>query len=305
MKRRVGGLLGAATAVAAIAASFGSTGAVAAEAGTGCNVAGSNNLTFALFDGSQSVPPDQFQAAVNGLEQGYVENLVNAKQIPDLMLGTFGSSARKAMQGLPRLTLQNVRNFERPPCAKRGLGILNYRLVQDWKRVRVDRGSAILEALYGVGGYMRAPTGDKKLMIYSDMLEESAWQKFGPSIATPKARAAALNKLAKSGHIATLKWRHGLHRRVRRRGCRLQAARCGQVILAGILQTSTSDACIYRHRVSNLRRLRDYAQLTWSSRHAHRTNRRRLARRPCPLDHGSGFGREARRVQVQCCGVNI
>ena len=165
----------------------------------------SNNLTFALFDGSQSVPPDQFQAAVNGLEQGYVENLVNAKQIPDLMLGTFGSSARKAMQGLPRLTLQNVRNFERPPCAKRGLGILNYRLVQDWKRVRVDRGSAILEALYGVGGYMRAPTGDKKLMIYSDMLEESAWQKFGPSIATPKARAAALNKLAKSGHIATLR----------------------------------------------------------------------------------------------------
>ena len=75
---------------------------------------------------------------MNGLEQGYVEDLVNAKQIPDLMLGTFGSSARKAMQGLPRLTLQNVRNYERPPCAKRGLGILNYRLVQDWKRVRVD-----------------------------------------------------------------------------------------------------------------------------------------------------------------------
>ena len=175
------------------------------QAGTGCNVAGSNDLTFALFDGSQSVPPDQFQAAVNGLEQGYVEDLVKAKQIPDLMLGTFGSSARKAMQGLPRLTLQNVRNYERPPCAKRGFGILNYRLVQDWKRVRVDRGSAILEALYGVGGYMRAPTGHKKLMIYSDMLEDSAWQKFGPNIATPKKRAAALNKLAKSGHIATLK----------------------------------------------------------------------------------------------------
>ena len=205
MKRRIGGLLGAAITVAAIAASLGSTGAVAAEAGTGCNVAGSNNLTFGLFDGSQSVPPDQFQAAVNGLEQGYVQNLVNAKQIPDLMLGTFGSSARKAMQGLPRLTLQNVRNFERPRCAKGGLGILNYRLVQDWKRVRVDRGSAILEALYGVGGYMRAPTGDKRLMIYSDMLEESAWLTFGPSIATPKARSAALNKLAKSGHIATLR----------------------------------------------------------------------------------------------------
>jgi hypothetical protein len=138
------------------------------------------------------------------LEQGYVEDLVNAKQIPDLMLGTFGSSARKAMQGLHRLTLQNVRNYERPPCAKRGLGILNYRLVQDWKRVRVGRGSAILEALYGVGGYMRAPTGDKKLMIYSDMLEDSVWQKFGPSIATRKKRTAALNTLAKSGHIATL-----------------------------------------------------------------------------------------------------
>jgi hypothetical protein len=204
MKLRVGGLLGAATVVAAIAGSLGSTGAAAAEAGTGCNVAGSNNLTFALFDGSQSVPPDQFQAAVNGLEQGYVEDLVKAKQIPDLMLGTFGSSARKAMQGLHRLTLQNVRNFERPPCAKRGLGILNYRLVQDWKRVRVGRGSAILEALYGVGGYMRAPTGDKKLMIYSDMLEDSAWQKFGPSIATRKKRTVALNTLAKSGHIATL-----------------------------------------------------------------------------------------------------
>ena len=276
---------------------LGSTGAVAAEAGTGCNVAGSNNLTFALFDGSQSVPLISSRLP-NGLEQGYVENLVNAKQIPDLMLGTFGSSARKAMQGLPRLTLQNVRNFERPPCAKRGLGILNYRLVQDWKRVRVDRGSAILEALYGVGGYMRAPTGDKKLMIYSDMLEESVWQKFGPSIATPKARSAALNKLAKSGHIATPEWRHGLHRRVRRRGCRLQAARCGQVILAGILQTSRSDARIYRHRVSNLRRLRDYAQLTWSSRHAHRTNRRRLARRPCPsgCDRG-GFGRERATIR--------
>jgi hypothetical protein len=204
MKLRVGSLLGVASVVAAIAASLGSTGAVAAEAGTGCNVAGSNNLTFALFDGSRSVPPDQFQAAVNGLEQGYVEDLVKAKQIPDLMLGTFGSSARKAMQGLHRLTLQNVRNFERPPCAKRGLGILNYRLVQDWKRVRVDRGSAILEALYGVGGYMRAPTGDKKLMIYSDMLEESAWMKFGTNIATRKKRTAALNTLANSGHIATL-----------------------------------------------------------------------------------------------------
>jgi hypothetical protein len=41
-------------------------------------------------------------------------------------------------------------------------------------------------------------------MIYSDMLEDSAWQKFGPSIATRKKRVAALNKLAKSGHIATL-----------------------------------------------------------------------------------------------------
>ena len=133
--------------------------------------------------------------------------LVDAKQIPDLMLGTFGSSARKAMQGLPRLTLQNVRNFERPPCAKQGLGILNYRLVQDWKRVRAARGSAILEALYGVGGYMRAPTGDRKLMIYSDMLEESAWLTFGRNIATSKVRSAALNKLAKSGHIATL---HGV-----------------------------------------------------------------------------------------------
>jgi hypothetical protein len=205
MKLRVGTLVGAATVVAALAASLGSAGAFAAGAGTGCNVAGSNNLTFALFDGSQSVPDDQFQTAVNGLEQGYVANLVNVKQIPDLMLGTFGSTARKAMQGLPRLTLQNVRNFERPPCAKRGLGMLNYRLVQDRKRVRVQPGSAILEALYGVGGYMQGPTGDKKLMIYSDMLEQSAWQKFGPSIATPKARAAALDKLAKSGHIASLK----------------------------------------------------------------------------------------------------
>ena len=205
MKLRVGGLLIAATVVSAIAAFLGSAGAVAAHAGTGCNVSGSNDLTFALFDGSQSVPPNQFEDAVKGLEQDYVEDVVKAKQIPDLMLGTFGSSARKAMQGLHRLTLQNVRNYERPPCAKRGLGMLNYRLVQDWKRVRIDRGSAILEALYGVGGYMQAATGHKKLMIYSDMLEDSAWQKFGPNIATQKKRTAALNKLAKSGHIATLK----------------------------------------------------------------------------------------------------
>ena len=204
MKLRVGGLLGAATVVAAIAASLGSSGAVAAQAGSGCNVAGSNDLTFALFDGSQSVPRDQFEDHVNKLEQGYVEDLVKAKQIPDLMLGTFGSSARKAMQGLQQLTLQNVRNYDRPPCAKRGFDILNNRLLQDRERVNKNRGSAILEALYGVGGYMRAPTGHKKLMIYSDMLEDSAWQKFGPNIATPKKRTAALNKLAKSGHIATL-----------------------------------------------------------------------------------------------------
>ena len=205
MKLRVGGLLGAATLVAAIAASLGSTGAVAAQAGTGCDVAGSNDVTFALFDGSQSVSPSQLQAAVKDLEQGYIEDLVKAKQIPDLMMGTFGSSARKAMQGLPRLTLHNVRNYERPPCAKRGFGILNNRLVQDWNRVHINRGSAILEALYGVGGYMQSPTGHKKLMIYSDMLEDSAWQKFGPNIATQKKRTAALNKLAKSGHIASLK----------------------------------------------------------------------------------------------------
>ena len=183
------------------------------------------------------------------------------------------------MQGLPRLTLQNVRNFERPPCAKRGLAILNYRLVQDWKRVRVGRGSAILEALYGVGGYMRAPTGDKKLMIYSDMLEESAWQKFGPSIATPKARAAALNKLAKSGHIATLS---GVTVCIAGFDAGDVASKQPAAVKSfwqEYFRTSRSDACIYRHRVSDLRRLRDYAQLTWSSRHAHRTNRRRLARR--------------------------
>ena len=205
MKMRVCSFIATAIVVVAIAASLGSTGAVAAQAGTGCDVPGSNDLTFALFDGSKSVPWDQFEAAVDSLEQGYVKDLVNAKQIPDLMLGTFGSSARKAMGGLPRLTLQNVRNYERPPCAKRGFGILNNRLIQDWNRVHADRGSAILEALYGVGGYMQSPTGHKKLMIYSDMLEDSGWQKFGPSIARQKQRTAALNKLAKSGHIATLK----------------------------------------------------------------------------------------------------
>ena len=146
--------------------------------------------------------------------------------------------------------------------------MLNYRLVQDWKRVRIDRGSAILEALYGVGGYMQAATGHKKLMIYSDMLEDSAWQKFGPNIATQKKRTAALNKLAKSGHIATLK---GV-----------------AVCIAGFddgndgserpfavksywreyFRRAGGDSRIRRHRVSELWLLRDYAQLTGRRLHA-------------------------------------
>jgi hypothetical protein len=179
--------------------------ATATPSNTGCSVPRSDNLTFALFDGSMSVPDAQFQSAVNSVEQGYVANLVKAKEIPDLMLGTFGSTARQAMQGLSRLTLQNVRNYERPPCAKRGLGLMNYRLLQDRKRVRAVRGSAILEALYHAGGYMHASTGKKRLIIYSDMLEYSNWMTFGKKIATPAARSAAIAGLAKSGHVPDLK----------------------------------------------------------------------------------------------------
>lgn len=178
--------------------------ATAARGNTGCNAARSNSLTFALFDGSKSVPDDQFASAVNSVEQGYVANLVKAKDVPDLMLGTFGSTARQAMQGLSRMTLQNVRNYERPPCAKRGLGLMNQRLVADRKKVRAARGSAILEALYHAGGYMHASTGKKRLLVYSDMLEESSWLTFGRKIATPAARSAAVARLARSGHVPHL-----------------------------------------------------------------------------------------------------
>ena len=190
---------------AAIIASFSVTHvATAAPSNTGCNVPRSDNLTFALFDGSMSVPDSQFESAVNSVEQGYVANLVAAKEIPDLILGTFGSTARQAMQGLSRLTLQRVRNYERPPCAKRGLGLMNQRLVADRKRVRAASGSAILEALYHAGGYMHASTGTKRLLIYSDMLEESSWLTFGRKIATPAARSTAIAGLAGSGDVPDL-----------------------------------------------------------------------------------------------------
>ncbi len=179
--------------------------ATASSSNTGCNVPPSNNLTFALFDGSRSVPDAQFEEAVNTVEQGYAANVVNAKEIPDLMIGTFGSTAREAMQGLARLPLQNVRNFERPTCLKNGLAVMNSRLVQDRTRVRSTPGSAILEALYNVGGYLHSSTGNERLLIYSDMLEQSNWMSFGKNIATPKARSAAIAGLAKSGHRADLK----------------------------------------------------------------------------------------------------
>ena len=109
------------------------------------------------------------------------------------------------MQGLARLPLQNVRNFERPTCLKNGLAVMNSRLVQDRTRVRSAPGSAILEALYNVGGYLHSSTGNERLLIYSDMLEQSNWMSFGKNIATPKARSAAIAGLAKSGHRADLK----------------------------------------------------------------------------------------------------
>jgi hypothetical protein len=179
--------------------------AAASSSNTGCNVPRSNDLTFALFDGSKSVPDAQFATAVNTVEQAYVANVVNAKEIPDLMIGTFGSTARQAMQGLPRLTLQNVRNYERPVCAKTGLAVMDTRLVNDREHVRSAAGSAILEALYHAGGYLHSSTGHERLFVYSDMLEQSNWLTFGKNIATPKARSAAIAGLAKSGHIADLK----------------------------------------------------------------------------------------------------
>lgn len=194
----------------ALAVTAASTGAVLASAGlagtrSGCSAAPSSDLSFFLVDGSKSISDKQFGATVTAIEQAHIQTLIDAERIPDVMIGVFGSTARDSLQALSRLMLNGVRKYDRRPCAVRGFNVINQRLVADRKRVRQRDGSAILEAIYHAGGPLRASTGVRRLVIFSDMVEESPWAKLGPAIRTEAGRMKIITKLRSAGHIPDLR----------------------------------------------------------------------------------------------------
>lgn len=176
----------------------------AATRGPGCSVAPSPDLSFFLIDGSKSINDVQFGDTVTKIERAHMESLIKAKRIPDVLIGVFGSTARASLQTLTRLSLQSVRKYDRRPCAVAGFNAINRRLAADRKRVRQREGSAILEAIYHAGGPLHASTGVRRLVIFSDMVEESSWATLGPAIRTETGRAEIIGKLRNAGHVPNL-----------------------------------------------------------------------------------------------------
>lgn len=176
----------------------------AATRGPGCAVAPSPDLSFFLVDGSKSISDAQFADTITKVERAHMESLIDAKRIPDVTIGVFGSTARDSLQTLTRLSLQGVRKYDRKPCANAGFGTINRRLRSDRTRVRQQAGSAILEGIYHAAGPLRASSGVRRLVIFSDMVEESSWATLGPAIRTEAGRAKIIAKLRNSGHIPNL-----------------------------------------------------------------------------------------------------